>query len=109
MQFTLFIAHSVFTHLYSDQTEYYLKEAIRILKPTGVLYTTWFLFNRDFFPVLAPHQQCLYMNEIVPIQAVYYDWDWLLQLFKRLDIVILKVIWIQIKLYPYLNHNRVNK
>lgn len=38
---------SVFTHMFPDGVEHYLREFRRILKPTGVVLTTMFLLNED--------------------------------------------------------------
>ncbi len=80
---SLVIAHSVFTHLYKDQTEYYLGEFARILTDDGIARTTWFLFDRATFPMLFDFQVCLFINEIDPSNAVIYDWRWLLDLLQR--------------------------
>ena len=41
------IATSVFTHLYYEEVEAYLKEAARVLKPEGVLFSTFLLFDGE--------------------------------------------------------------
>jgi SAM-dependent methyltransferase len=43
--FDFAFAHSVFTHLLPDVTQHYLEEVNRVLRPGGVLYGTWFLFD----------------------------------------------------------------
>jgi SAM-dependent methyltransferase len=48
-EFSLIVAISIFTHLCLQQTEYYLAEITRILKPRGVALTTWFFFDRASF------------------------------------------------------------
>ncbi len=92
-EYSLVNAHSVFTHLYYDQAEFYLKEARRVLRDKGLIRTTWFFFNKKFFPVLAPSQHCLYVNERDPTQAVYYDWEQFLSLIRSLDLAIVSVEW----------------
>ena len=77
-EFSFVVAHSVFTHLYKEQTEFYLREIARILTPSGLARTTWFFFDRSTFPMLFDFQVCLYVNEIDPTNAVIYDWRWLL-------------------------------
>ncbi len=91
--FTLVNAHSVFTHLYERQTEFYLEECRALIADRGILRTTWFFFNREWFPVLAPHQHSLFVNDFDPSQAVYYDWGYLLDLLRRLELVIVHVNW----------------
>jgi SAM-dependent methyltransferase len=76
--FSLVLAHSIFTHLVQDQTEYYLREVARILTPGGIAYTTWFFFDRGGFPWLQDHQVCLFVNAIDPTNAVIYDRGWFL-------------------------------
>jgi SAM-dependent methyltransferase len=78
-EFSYVIAHSVFTHIYKEQTEFYLGEISRILAEDGIARTTWFLFDPLTFPMLFEHQVCLYVNEIDPTNAVIYDWAWMLR------------------------------
>jgi hypothetical protein len=47
--FTLINAHSVFTHLYETQTIFYLKQFLGMLSNHGIIRSTWFFFNRDWF------------------------------------------------------------
>jgi SAM-dependent methyltransferase len=74
--FTFVNAHSVFTHLLQGDSSYYLKEIFRILRHGGLCRLTGLFFNRAMFPVLAPHQNSLYVNDMDITQAVYYDWSW---------------------------------
>ena len=94
--FTLINARSVFTHLYQSQTEFYLREFCAMLSTNGIVRTIWFLFNRSWFPTLADSQHCVYINEVDPTQAVYYDWSYLLDLFKHLDLRIVEASWTEI-------------
>jgi len=82
-EFSFVIAHSVFTHLYKEQTEYYVSEIARIMTDDGIARTTWFLFDRATFPMLFDFQVCLFINETDPSNAVIYDWRWLLDLFRQ--------------------------
>jgi len=43
--FDFVLAHSVFTHLWPDVTTNYLHEIGRVLRPHGISYTTWVLFE----------------------------------------------------------------
>jgi SAM-dependent methyltransferase len=43
--FDFVFAHSVFTHLLPDVTGRYLSEIGRVLRPGGISYSTWFLFD----------------------------------------------------------------
>jgi SAM-dependent methyltransferase len=89
--FSLAIAHSVFTHLFENQTRHYLREFTRIIEPNGIFYSTWFFFNREAFHVLAPHQNCLYVSEADPSQAVFYDWKFFRELVRSVG---LKIVWV---------------
>jgi SAM-dependent methyltransferase len=75
-QFTLVNAWSVFTHLNEAAARHYLHEAARILKPTGILHATWFLFNKTDFPMMQEFQNALYINETDPTNAVIFDRAW---------------------------------
>jgi SAM-dependent methyltransferase len=90
-QFSLVIAHSVFTHLYSGQTEFYLAEVLRILAPEGIARTTWFFFDKLTFPMMLDFQVCLFINEIDPSNAVVYDWRWFLEAIRRAGLYVISV------------------
>ena len=92
-EFTLFNAHSVFTHLHWDQSEFYLKEAKRILKKWGVIRATWLFIDKKIFPQMNQNQHCVYIQEKDPTQAVFYDIDDTFRLFKSLDLAIVKCNW----------------
>jgi SAM-dependent methyltransferase len=94
--FTLINAHSVFTHLLEGQTRFYLREMREILTEDGLLRCSWFFFNRHWFPVLAPNQHCLYVNERDPTQAVYYDWSFFRELVQELNFKIVDSSWTQV-------------
>lgn len=76
-EFSLLIAWSVFTHLRQHQAEHYLRECARILRPDGFMLTTWFLFEKRYFPMMQDFQSALYINDIDPTNAVIFDRDWL--------------------------------
>lgn len=78
-EFSLLIAHSVFTHVALDQTIFYLHEMRRILRPGGLAKTTWFLFSKRTFPMMDESQLCLFINEDDPTNAVVYDWEYVRQ------------------------------
>ena len=80
---TLVIAVSVFTHLLPAQAEFYLSEVARILAPTGVLISTWFLFDKQHFPMMQDFQNALYINESDPTNAVIFDRSWLRNELRR--------------------------
>jgi SAM-dependent methyltransferase len=80
---TLLIAVSVFTHLIEEQANHYLDEVARVLRPGGVALTTWFLFDKDAFPMMQDFQNALYINTVDPTNAVIYDRQWLLDALDR--------------------------
>lgn len=43
--FDFVFAHSVFTHMSPDASAHYLREIKRVMRPRGVSYSTWFLFQ----------------------------------------------------------------
>jgi SAM-dependent methyltransferase len=72
----LVIAHSVFTHILERDALHYLHECSRILRPDGVLSSTWFLFDKRDFPIMQEFQNALYINIDDPSNAVIFDRDW---------------------------------
>ncbi len=94
--FTLINAHSIFTHLLEKQTRFYLREMRSMLAEDGLLRCSWFFFNREWFPVLAPEQHCLYVNERDPSQAVYYDWEFFRELVRELGFKIVDADWTKV-------------
>lgn len=75
-EFTLVIAHSVFTHLVESQVEHYLCEVARILRRDGVLVSTWFFFEKNDFPMMQEWTNALYINLVDPSAAVIFDKTW---------------------------------
>jgi SAM-dependent methyltransferase len=90
---SLLMAHSVFTHLSRQQTEYYLSEIERVLNTRGVAFTTWFFFDRDRFPFLNEGPFCLYTSEVDFAQAVIYDRKWFVSTIRRLRLGIRKTVY----------------
>jgi SAM-dependent methyltransferase len=89
--FSLVIAHSVFTHLCRQQTEYYLGELCRILQPHGLAFTTWFFFDRDSFRFLPRGPYCLYTSERSFDEAVVYDRKWFIEAIHRVGLGVTSV------------------
>jgi SAM-dependent methyltransferase len=83
---SLFIAVSVFTHLFRRQTEYYFREVARILKPQGAAFTSWFFFDKDSFPFLLEGPFCLFTGETNPTEAVIYDRRWFIDTVRHLGL-----------------------
>jgi SAM-dependent methyltransferase len=74
--FTLVEATSVFTHLTQSAAVHYLSEVARVLEPSGLLHATWFLFEKDEYPMLTDQQNALYTNEYDLSSAVIFDRVW---------------------------------
>ena len=73
---TLLLAWSVFTHLLQAEAEFYLREIARVLCPSGVAITTWFLFDKRGFPMMQDFQNALYISDFDPTNAVIFDTHW---------------------------------
>jgi 2-polyprenyl-3-methyl-5-hydroxy-6-metoxy-1,4-benzoquinol methylase len=89
--FKLVIAASVFTGLLEDQAEYYLKEVTRILDPNGFFVSTWFLFDKRYFPMMQDFQNALFINLSHPANAVVVDVNWLRKIIKEVGLKIVQV------------------
>lgn len=76
---SLVIGFSVFTHLIEAHAEYYMAEVARVLAPGGVFYSTWFLFDKQDFPMMQDFQNALYINDLNPANAVINDRSWLVR------------------------------
>lgn len=74
---TLFLAWSVFTHVNEAAATFYLQELGRVLHPAGTAITTWFLFDKDGFPMMQEFQNALFINDVDPTNAVIFDKSWL--------------------------------
>ena len=76
---SLIIAWSLFTHVLQNDIIYYLDQCARILRPGGLIRSTWFLFDKRYFPMMQTFQNALYINPENPTNAVIVDRDWLLE------------------------------
>jgi SAM-dependent methyltransferase len=88
---TLVIAHSLFTHLTENQIRDYLSECARVLSAEGLIRSTWFLFDKENYPMMQESQNCLYINEIDPTNAVIVAKSWFLKMVLELDLYVSKV------------------
>lgn len=75
---------SVFTHLLPDEVQHYLSEIVRVLRPGGRCFSTFFLLNAESLGLmragLSPHfpfahrlDDCRVQDADVPEAAVAYD------------------------------------
>lgn len=74
---SLIVAWSVFTHVNQAAAAFYLREAARVVRPGGALFSTWFLFDKTEFPMMQTFQNSLFINEVDPTNAVIFDKEWL--------------------------------
>lgn len=88
---TLLIACSVFTHILEGSVDHYLGEVARVLAPGGRAFTTWFLFDKQFFPMMQEFQNALYINDVDPTNAVIYDRTWFVEALARHDLALAAV------------------
>jgi SAM-dependent methyltransferase len=77
MEYTLFNAISVFTHLTEDQVPHYLNEAARVLTLDGLVHASFFLLDKRDFPFMQAHANALYVSWEHPAAAVVFDRGWL--------------------------------
>jgi SAM-dependent methyltransferase len=89
--FTLVNAWSVFTHVLEDAAECYLRECARILKPDGLLNSTWFTFDKRDFPMMQEFQNAIFINHTDPTNAVIFDREWLRRTASRAGLSIVSI------------------
>lgn len=91
------VANSLFTHLVLEETEKYIQEAARILKPGGKFYATFFVRNaqreegmKNLEDFSFPHRYEKYslMNKKVKSANVAFDQEFLESLFAENDLEI---------------------
>src|SRR4051794_17031812 len=85
---TMAVAISVFTHLLEEQAVHYLHEIRRTLRPDGIVIATFFLFEKDGFPMMQDFQNALYINPVDPTNAVIFDRQWLQRTAREAGLVI---------------------
>jgi SAM-dependent methyltransferase len=88
--FSLLIALSVFTHTIESHAEYYLREVSRVLREDGELAASFFLFDKQYFPMMHDFQNALYINLDDPWNAVIFDRRWLERTLRDLGLGIVR-------------------
>lgn len=89
---SLVVAHSVFTHLFAHQAEYYLAETARVLAVDGRAVTTWLLFDKRYFPFMQEDQNALYVDRVEPWAAVLFDRHWVIAAVERAGLRLVGVV-----------------
>jgi len=90
--FTLAIAHSVFTHILESDVVFYMREIARILAKDSRFVSTWFLFDKKFFPMMQEFQNSLYIQIADPTNAVIYDREFVKTLFRACGLTIIRAV-----------------
>jgi SAM-dependent methyltransferase len=88
---SLAVAISVFTHLLEEQAVHYLRELRRVLRDDGIFLGTFFLFEKDGYPMMQDFQNALYINHVDPTNAVIFDRQWLQRTARECGLVISNV------------------
>jgi SAM-dependent methyltransferase len=91
--FTIIEASSVFTHMYADQSEFYLGQMRNLLSPKGIIRGTWFFFNKKAFPPMGEGQNTLFIDEADPTLGVYYAWNFFIDMIGRLGYRLIRTDW----------------
>jgi SAM-dependent methyltransferase len=90
--FSLIYAWSVFTHLLEQDAIFYLEEMRRVLRPNGQIVTTWFFFDKLYFPMMQLFQNALYIHAGDPTNAVIFDQNWFKVQAHRLGLKVTRAI-----------------
>jgi len=90
--FSIVNAHSVFTHILERNVQFYLSECSRILTEDGIFRSSWFFFDKKFFPMMQDFQNCLYINVDDPINATIFDYQYVRTLFRQNGLTIFSII-----------------
>lgn len=90
-KFTLINAHSVFTHIIQDNLDFYFSQCVKVMEPGSVMRATWFLFDKQHFPMMQEFQNCLYINTDDPTNATIYDQSYVRALYRKHGLRIIDV------------------
>ncbi len=101
---SLVIAWSVFTHVTQDQLVHYLREVARVLRPDGVCVSTWFLFEKRFFPMMQDFQNALFINDVDVTNATIFDRQWLLGEIEAAGLQVVSAVPPMLRGYQWVLH-----
>ena len=90
-RFGLVNAHSVFTHIVEDHVAFYSEQVIALAEQGGALRVTWFLFDKQLFPMKQSFQNSLHITITDPSNAVVYDIEFVKQLYRRAGLNIYRI------------------
>jgi SAM-dependent methyltransferase len=94
--FTIIEANSVFTHILQEESKFYLEEMQAMLAPRGIIRSTWFFINKKAFPMMGERENTVFVSESDPTSAVFYDWNYFVNLTRSLGYRIVRVDWADI-------------
>lgn len=90
--FDVVLAKSLFTHLLASETENYLKEIKRLLRPNGKCLATFFLLNeqelKGRFKFEYKNGPIAFRRKTRPKLTLAYDEKYLLELIKEVGLVV---------------------
>ena len=101
---SLAIAWSVFTHVSEAHAARYLREMRRILRPDGLLVSTWFLFDKGDFPMMQDSQNALFINDINPTNTVIFDRVWFHDAVRAAGLSLVAAVPPQIRGFQWILH-----
>jgi SAM-dependent methyltransferase len=90
-KFSLVNAHSVFTHIIEDHVRFYFDQVANLIADEGCIRTSWFLCNKNLFPMMQTFQNSLYINTDDPSNAVIYDQEFVKSLYDSCKLNIYRV------------------
>jgi SAM-dependent methyltransferase len=90
-KFSLVNAHSVFTHIIEDHVKFYFEQIANLVADHGCIRTSWFLCNKNLFPMMQTFQNSLYINTDDPSNAVIYDQEFVKSLYDSCQLNIYRV------------------
>ncbi len=92
---------SIFTHFYREDIQHYLREIHRVLKPGGLVLTSWFLYDEERLPkaVGSPVYPMVHRLDGVtifaelsdPLRAIAFDEDYVRKMVKDAGLEVVRI------------------